>query len=113
MIELRENAPDRIDAENEGYGLGGTRTKQVEARPGTLEGVFEEELKGSDGDCGGRARAATLLVQGKKELAKVFISGQVGRLTGEECQLLDVAQIGLLRGECQAAQLHVLGHPLS
>jgi hypothetical protein len=52
-------------------------------------------------------------VQGQKELAKVLIRGQVGRLTSEHRQLLNVAQIGLLGRECQAAQLHVLGHPLS
>jgi hypothetical protein len=52
-------------------------------------------------------------VQSQKELAKVLIRGQVGRLTSEQRQLLNVAQIGLLSGGCQAAQLHVLGHPLS
>ncbi len=38
--------------------------------------------------------------------------GKVGRLAGEYGELLDVAQIGLLGGGSQAAQLHVLGHPL-
>jgi hypothetical protein len=52
-------------------------------------------------------------VQGQKELAKVLISGQVGRLASEHGQLLDVAQICLLGCGCQTAQLHVLDHPLS
>ena len=112
MVELRENAPDLIDAEDDWQGLGGTRAKQVEARPGALEGVLEEELERSNGDGRSRAGAATLLVEGQKELAKVLIGGQVGRFTSEHHQLLDVAQIGLLGGGSQAAQLHVLGHPL-
>jgi hypothetical protein len=93
--------------------LGGTRTKQVKARPGALEGDFEKELKGGDGDCRGGARETALFVESEKELAKVLIGGQVGRLAGEQRQLLDVAQIGLLGGGGQAAQLQVLGHPLS
>jgi len=51
-------------------------------------------------------------VEGQKEVAKILIRGQVGRLAGEYGQLRDVAQLGLLGGRCQAAQLHVLGHPL-
>ena len=96
-----------------GKGLDGTRTKQVEARPGALEGVLEKELERGDGDRRSGAGAAALLVQGEKELAKLLLSNQVGRLASEHGQLLDVAQIGLLGGRCQAAQLHVLGHPLS
>jgi len=75
--------------------------------------MLEKELERGDGDCGGGARAATLLVEGQKELAKVLIGGQVGRLTSEHGQLLDVAQIGLLGSGCQAAQLHVLSHALA
>ena len=66
-----------------------------------------------NGDRGGGAGAATLLVEGEKELAKLLIGGQVGRLTSEPGQLLHVAQIGLLGRGCQTAQLHALGHPLS
>jgi hypothetical protein len=66
VVELRENAPDLIDAEDDRQGLSGTRAKQVEARPGALEGVLEEELESCDGDGRGRARAATLLVEGQK-----------------------------------------------
>jgi hypothetical protein len=51
-------------------------------------------------------------VQGEKELTKLRLGNQVRRLAGEQRQLLDVAQIGLLGCGCQAAQLHVLGHPL-
>ena len=70
----------------------------VEARPGSLEGVLEEQLEGGDGDrCGGAGEAA-LLVEGEKELAKVLSGEQVGRRAGEHCQLLDIAQIGLLGG---------------
>jgi hypothetical protein len=31
LLELRENAPDLIDAEDDGQGLDRPRTKQVEA----------------------------------------------------------------------------------
>jgi hypothetical protein len=75
--------------------------------------VLEEELEGGNGDCRGGARAATLLVEGEKELTKLLLTHQVGRLAGEHRELLDVAQIGLLGRGCQTAQLHVLGHPLS
>jgi hypothetical protein len=92
--------------------LGGARTKQVEARPGALEGMLEEELESGDGNCRSGAGAAALLVEGQKELVKILIGGQVGRLADEHGQLLDVAQIGLHFGRCQAAQLHVLDHPL-
>jgi hypothetical protein len=47
--------------------------------------VLEEELEGGDGNGRGRAGEAALLVQGKKELAKVLIRGQVRRFAGEEC----------------------------
>jgi hypothetical protein len=83
VVKLRENAPDLIDAEDDGQGLGGTRTKQVEARPGALEGVLEEELEGSDGDCCGGTGTAALLVESQKEQTKVLIGGQVGRLASE------------------------------
>jgi hypothetical protein len=52
-------------------------------------------------------------VQGKKELAKLLVGDQVGRLAGEHGELLDVAQLGLLGSGSQAAQLHVLSHALS
>src|SRR6266540_2196447 len=93
LLEVLQNAPDLIDAENDRQGLNRTGTKQVEARPGALEGDFEEELECRDGDCRGGASEPTLLVEGEKELAKVLIGDQIGRRAGEERQLLDVAQI--------------------
>jgi hypothetical protein len=51
-------------------------------------------------------------VEGEKEVAKILIGGQAGRFASEHRQLLNIAQIGLLGGRSQAAQLHVLGHPL-
>jgi hypothetical protein len=60
-----------------------------------------------------RRAIKVLLVEGQEELAKVLIDGQVGRRTSEHRQLLDVAQIGLLGGGCQATQFHVLGYSLS
>jgi hypothetical protein len=78
MVKLRENAPDFIDAEDDRQGLGGTGTKQVEARPGALEGVLEEKLEGGNGDGRGRAGAAALFVESQKEVAKILVGNQVG-----------------------------------
>jgi hypothetical protein len=113
VVKVTENAPDLVDAEDDRQGLGGTRTKQIQARPGALEGDFEKEFEGSDGDSSGGAGEATLLVEGKKKLAKVLVGDQVGRLAAEHRQLLDVAQVGLLGSGRQAAQLHILGHALA
>jgi hypothetical protein len=104
--------PELLNAEDDRQGLGGTRTKQVKARPGALEGKLEEKLEGGAGDGRGRAGEAALLVEGEKELATILIGGQVGRLAGEHRQLLDVAQLGLLGCRCQATQLHVLSQRL-
>jgi hypothetical protein len=51
-------------------------------------------------------------VERQKELAKLFVSGLVWRLTDELGQVLDMAQVGLLGRGGQAPQLHVLTHPL-
>ena len=67
----------------------------------------------SESDRRGGAGAAGLLVEGKKELAKLLVGDQVRRRAGEQRQLLEVAQLVLLGGGCQAAQLHALGHPLA
>ena len=76
-LRLIQNAPDRIDAEDDRKGLNRTRTKQVEARPGALEGDLEEELERRDGDRRGGAGAAALFVEGEKELAQLLLGNQV------------------------------------
>src|SRR6266516_3237209 len=77
LLEVVQNAPDLVDAEDDGQGLCGTGTKQVEAWPGALEGILEEELEGGDGDRRGGAGEAALLVEGEKELAKLLIGDQI------------------------------------
>jgi hypothetical protein len=80
-------------------------TKQIEARPGALERDLETELERSTSDRCGGAGAAALRVERKKELAKLLRTHQVGRFAGEHRQRLNGAQVGVLRGECQAAQV--------
>lgn len=75
-MNVVENTPDFLDAQDDGQALDRARTKQVEAGPGALEGDLEEELEGSNGNRSGGAREAANLVEGEKELAKILIGSQ-------------------------------------
>jgi hypothetical protein len=57
VVDVIQNAPDLIDAEDDRKDLDRTRTKQVEARPEALEGVLEKELESGDSDRRGGAGA--------------------------------------------------------
>jgi len=70
----------QIDAEDDRQGLDGTRTIQVETRPGSLKGDLEEELfrRWRPWRWSGRGRESG--VEGEKELAKLLVCDQVWRL---------------------------------
>jgi hypothetical protein len=113
LLELSQEMPDLVNAQDHRQLVNGAWTKEVEAGPGPTKGMLEEELDRTEGNGGGGTSDAALVVEIEEILTELFLSDQVGRLAHIQGQLLDGLEIGALGMGREAAQLHVLGHPPS
>ncbi len=113
LAERAEEAMDLLDAEDGGQGAGFARVDEVEDGPGTLQGVYKQELDGGEGDGDGAGGDVFLVDEVEEVGAELILGDEVGGLgivTGELLDGLDVTGLG---AGSETAKLHVLEHALA